>query len=597
MHDHDCDDFCQPKCPPPCPPPNITTDNVTYAGPADSCTGVTKSMILTDVIKKLIISIKSRVYGVVSNTLKVTYPANTCQKQARIEFVPSTDPGNTIVFGTDGLPYASGGGGITCAALDAIVDLSPSKAQNNTVDPTTYTFLINNSLNEDCGSEKLSAPTGFAVTGNTRVSAFGKMEFYPNLIAANNAAAEGETVLIFKDTTEGITLKNNVHYQGIGFHSIGLVTIALGTTGLGTNRITNLKLTLGIDCPANAANKIIATNVEVLGSTQLNGSLYWDGGNFSEDGTNTLLLSNNARIINFTSKRPVTGIENAQLDFGVINWDGDGGAGLTLTNSMNANHTKASHITINVTGLNSYGAFFQSIGNVGGAISASHITANSISGVGVYAHNGAGEVAPNPNTANERSLNLNYITGTSITGDGFVAVCNFGLEAVYGSQKPNIGHCNGFSTDGRGMVLINGNIKNCTAYSVNNYGLFINGTEDGFGHNTVVTDCISESNNSYALGASGDFYINGGSYITNSTTVGPVIINTGNATHGEYFIDSIKTIQRNKTAFSITATSPVTARISRNSFLCQDLLVNVPGINTALITPRAVVIDAFDNIT
>lgn len=615
----ECNEIPCQSCPPvenltcpadvPCETPDYTSDGcyplqssncVIFDGVDDLCIPATKGTRLTTILSNLFTYSRNTLNRLVpDDSIDITVLDDLCDDKRNIKVNISAEENNALILKDDGLFVSTAsGGGVDPIPQPICTGYESSLSQANSIPQSYYKFAsFLEEDGEECEGSLISAPTGFAVSGANRVSAFGSMEWYETLIAANASAQEGETVLIYKDTPEPITLKNNVNYQGIGYHTVGLITITLAATSTGTNKLTNLKLVDGISCANDSANKIFANNVDIAGSFLLDGSLEWYGGNFLED-NNTLICLKQSKLTSFTSKRRVKGIENSEITFGKISYSGDGGIGLQIYNSSPGFHAKASHITVSCTGLNTFGSSFESVGNAGGAITASNILSSSISGKGVYAHNGGGDILPDPNTVNSRSLNLSFISGNSVTAEGFNVVSSFGLSASYSSRKPNIVSCNAFSVDGKAWVLTNGNIKNCTGYSINNNACYINGTQDGFGHNCNITDCIMESNNSYALNANGDFYIVGGTYITNSINVGPVLIGQGNPTHGSYFIDSIKTIQRSTTAYSIDSSGPITARISRSSFLCQDLLTNVPGINEGIsfITLRAVNIDAYGNI-
>jgi hypothetical protein len=120
-----CEDPCStPACPEP-----LTTNDIQYVGADDTCIGIVRPSTLTDVLDQLRAFLVNRLFGVVSSSLVVTYPAYTCNRVAQVELVPSTDEGNILVLGTDGHPYVpetvveDGGGAITIADT-ATINLS-----------------------------------------------------------------------------------------------------------------------------------------------------------------------------------------------------------------------------------------------------------------------------------------------------------------------------------------------------------------------------------------------------------------------------------------------------------------------------------------
>ena len=155
-----------------------------------------------------------------------------------------TGGGNNILsVGVNGVyvPPYPGTDDVLCSDLTSVISELLDANQNNTVNSTTYDLVsFKSSIVSNCKLELISPPTGFAITGSSRVSSFGKMEWYSTLTAATNAAGSGETVLIFNDTSESLVLKNGVCYQGIGKHTIsGNVTFSGSTI---ETSILNLKI-------------------------------------------------------------------------------------------------------------------------------------------------------------------------------------------------------------------------------------------------------------------------------------------------------------------------------------------------------------------
>ena len=143
---HDCND-CQPMPVIQCNP--LTTDDINYVGNPDSCIPLTFNEKLTSALNKIVTYLKNRLFGIVSNSLVVTAINNNCDKYQRIELVPSTDVGNSLILGTDGYPYVppSVAPLVVTTADTATVDLSPG------VNPIT-------------ANVKISANAGNSITAN-----------------------------------------------------------------------------------------------------------------------------------------------------------------------------------------------------------------------------------------------------------------------------------------------------------------------------------------------------------------------------------------------------------------------------------------------
>ncbi len=90
-----------------------TSSSIIYCGVTDTCVNVLNSSNLTQVIKAIIAFIKTLTVEITSDSLSVEVTNDDCGKVYAIELVPSTDEGNILTLGTDGLPYVpeSEGGG------------------------------------------------------------------------------------------------------------------------------------------------------------------------------------------------------------------------------------------------------------------------------------------------------------------------------------------------------------------------------------------------------------------------------------------------------------------------------------------------------
>lgn len=585
MNNHHCpdNDLCLP---PPCPPSEITTDDVKYVGADDVCTGVVRNMWLTEVLNKITTFLKTRVFGIVSQSLVVTYPEFTCDKTARVEIVPSTNAGNIFILGTDGYPFVPPA---STTSFDFCSTFTNNVQQNNTVVPTTYQFLGLNST--ACGKIKITAPTGFAVTGFSRTSAFGKMEWFSTLTLANNSAQPNETVLIYNDTTENLIAKNGVHYQGIGVHKIGKLT-ALLYTGSISNLIINMEGAI-IEIFANSS-KITLLNVEVVTNTSsisVIGTSVIIGGLFNVVGKTN--IGDTSELINATINGLVFLAENSLLyECKVKDTSPDTFDAAVRIQGQNANiHPTISNCYI--TSQHNQGIFSIYSTCIINTYAKSFCGTNPREGI--YIHGGNSNV-------NNKIICTNS-TGESLTGQGIHVVSNLGLSFVPDSLIDwQVSNCTGISKSGPGIGLIEGNIRNCTGYSIDSYGIFLGGAENP-SSNVKVIECIGESRKSHGLFIARGVFVFGGTFISrsnNSITGSPIALSDANLRTDNYSIVGVNTVSVNTTAYAIlkhsTSAFPVKARISGCNFTNPYLVTNVPGIDPAIVL-NAVTIDAYGNIT
>lgn len=86
----------------------VTSDYIMYTGDSDSCTRIESKSRLTDIIRKIFTSLKSKITKIKSDSLKVIDDSTDCEKGFRVELEPSQQSGNKLILGIDGKPYVSG---------------------------------------------------------------------------------------------------------------------------------------------------------------------------------------------------------------------------------------------------------------------------------------------------------------------------------------------------------------------------------------------------------------------------------------------------------------------------------------------------------
>lgn len=506
------------------------------------------------------------------------FNAELCQWEQRVK----------VLGGGDG---GSGGGGtpLSCTSLNDMFD-DASAPQKNGVNPSTYRFLGSN-------CENFSAPTGFAVTGAAKTSAFGKMEWYPNLVAANTAAVAGETVLIYQNTSENLAVKANVHYEGIGMHSVGNLT---GNNATSTSHLSNLVIG---NITLTSGDNIIATNVYVTGTTNINGTSVWNGGRFIPTGISDIIINGAGARMSYIQAYARVVVYNGALTHSLVV---DRTVYSSLHSAIFVNNTEGVE---NSKALVSH-CYAESVNNIGifaitrdtntGLTVVSNNVTRSVDREGLYIHFGGVTETTSTVVANNTAYN---------TGPG-AAIKIYDMSGLATGVKTtnhsNIYGNTGYSESGPGIHLILGNIRGCSGYSKSSQGILIS-SQELQGTNLYVIDCVGESELSHGLLAERDIYVTGGTYISRVTgTAGAPIKITDTAQNStspnNYFIAGVKTIAYATTAFAIDSFGDaVTARITGCIFLCEKTAGTVKGINHVgvggSITLVPVVVDAYLNVT
>ena len=434
--------------------------------------------------------------------------------------------------------------------------------------------------------EKIPAPLGFAVTGESRSSVFGKMEAFSTLALANVSATPGETVLIYNDTTENLVAKNGVHYQGIGKHKVGKL-VALNYTGTLANLVVNMGTNVLVQTIANSS-KIGLSNIEFISSGDLaiTGTSVLIGGLFSINGT--VIISGTSKLLNANVNGKVSLTDNGVLDFATV-IDSSGTASSAAVNMQGVSTT----IYPTVSNCRVESLFNQGIASIYSTRIVNNY-AKSDSKEGIYVHGGQ------PNVENRIVCTGN--TGESLTGYGMSVVSNNGLVFTVNNLIDwQVANCIGISRDNAGIFLIEGNIRQCSGYSVESFGILVGGS-DNPSSNVKVIECVGESRKNSGLYAARDIFIYGGTYISRSDsalTGSPIRLAHVPARTDNYHIVGVNTISVNTTVYSISVDpatpAPVIARISGCTFTNPYLATGVPGIDPA-VTLRAVSVDAYGNM-
>lgn len=485
----------------------------------------------------------------------------------------SPDANNIISIHSNGL-YATADLPTLCADVEAT--FTDDVDQYNGQDVTTYDFLVSG---DDC--VKVSPPTGFAVAGDSRVSAFGKMEWFDTLTLANTAASSGETVLLYSNTSENLTTKNGVNYCGIGTVSIAAFTSS--NSDVTTISLINITITGALTVSNNAS--ILTTNVKVFGDSQFTGSSSWSGGHFYDNSTN-LSITDTSRIRNIYSEKRISISAMASLNNFDVFYTGASSEGVAVIVGSGFGTVSVSNGKIKVThsgslALNSY--------NDSSTVILENIVAESTNGPAVYIQCGIEVTDPRTTTIARNITGYGATIGISIissrvNGDSTETTTNFIVDSVTGYGKTTAG-----------IFLIDGTVSNSFGYSETGDGIVIGGS-DNPGRNININNCTGESKGAHGLNAQRDVFVNGGTYISRlNTSAGNPILFGNSVPRTGMFIAGVKTIAVNTSAYAIKAATALTARISGCSFLNPNLTSAVPGIDPT-ITLNTVVIDSSGNM-
>ena len=618
----------------------INSDCIRYNGPNDSCIPIVKPILLTTMLVNLIQYTKDTLTRLsnIDGSILINPINDSCDDKATISVIIDPDNTNQLELRDDGLfvpPIVSGGsvntddtdainlsgdgsvgdpiiatlilddstnGGdniaqittdglyvppysdIDCNLLSSI--FSGDVGQYNTINRSSYDLHSSG----DSGCQLVSPPTGFAVVGPGRESAFGSMEWFGDLDEANSEATSGETVLLYEDaTTVDLFPKNGVNYQGIGQRKIKSFDLD-GDTYVGS--ISNL-IILGSLTVDGVNSEIFATNVEMKTNAVFSSNVKWHGGRFT--GNNVIYnvaITNNSFVEGIYSNIRVNIIGNGTFANSTV-------VDLTATGHYTVFADASANVTVSPTLSNLYiyslncPALHTVSYNPDGLITINNVTAISDGDIGAILHGGNADAGGGIFSSN--------VTGRSSVAEGIRVVSNKDLTGTVSNTNWAISNLNGFSTTSPGINCINANLKHCNGYSVTSYGIQIGGS-DRNSYNLNIIECVGESKESNGLKATRDIFISGGTYISrlNTSSGNPISIQSLTQPT-KYFIVGVKTIAVNSSAYAIVATNSTTARISGCQFLNESVTTGVLGIYTVglggNITLRNVTIDSYGNIS
>lgn len=478
----------------------------------------------------------------------------------------SADAGNSAEIRDDGLWVPTG---ISAEDLCGLVPptFSTDANQKNTVTQTDYDFMITGSS----GCEKVSPPLGFAVSGNTRKSAFGSMEWYSTLAAANTAATSGETVLLYNDASgEDLTPKTGVNYFGIGQKKIGNLNI---TSGAYVGNISNITVTGNIT--ANQANsEVYTSNLEAKGNVTISSSTKWHGGKFTgTTDTHSVQIAGTSTVDNIFSTVNISVIVNGTLTRAVVKYTGSSHYGINVDAS--ANDTDSPTVTDSYVYSLSTVALYAIAYNPTGVITVANITAVSDGSNGAVLHGG--------NADDGGGLFATNIIAKSSATAGALVVSNKDVSGSVSNTRWGVSKISGYSTAGPGINCINANLKHCFAFSTSTEAIRIGGSDNN-SYNLNIIDCVGESLAGAGIKTARDTFIVGGTYISrlnNSSTGSPIHLTAPVLVIPQtlnYYVAGSKTIATNTSAFAIKGDGIVSARISGCQFLNENMASSVLGI-------------------
>ena len=471
---------------------------------------------------------------------------------------------------------------------------SQSVNQNNNINQSSYNFLGGSTA----GCIKISPPTGFAIVGSSRMSAFGKMEWFSTLTLANNAAVAGESVIIYEDTTDNLVLKNNVSYHGVGIRKIGTLTSTTQYIGTLLNLDTQGAVNISNTSSSNKT-KLFAKHVFIRDNVTIDGYSSWVGGIFLNRGK-TFLVKGYAILRMAYSECEVLVSGRTKVDKVVLFDDSltvSANALLTINASSaegpivtNCNSTSIKNIAIIANSLNSPGVILNNCVGI------------SDDKDGIYFHTGS--------QGTSSTCIFTGCLGKSTDGNGITVVKN-GADADPAQIVNNIlvSGNRGYSVNQYGIYDISTTLSACHGFSENSNGIRVAGSDLG-SLNVKLVDCIAESRTKNALAATRDIHVIGGSYISHKIVsvisteadkklgspilLGPLNVSRSNE---HYFISGAKLISATPGCYKIagdTSSLPISVRISGNHFLSMNGTASVAGIDPVL-TKLTVMVDSYGN--
>ncbi len=424
--------------------------------------------------------------------------------------------------------------------------------------------------------DPLEPALGFAVTGNTRTSQYGKMEFFATLTLANASAVAGETVLLFNDTTEDLIVKANVNYSGVGLKKVADFTFSVDDS---VNKVNSIQ----VEGESNFAadNSMLNATGSVFNLLNMSGTdSNWVGGLFMS-GSTPSTIAGLCTISNIYSYRKIRIRTQSHITDSVINdilEDVDDDAGLFLQSESElgvGDHPKATNVTVfskmaiavdvNVVTTNSKASMV-------------NVTGKSFANVGMYIHS-------SESPAIGRIINITNVTGISDTHAG-VLLANLDTEGEGRGCILNSSNVVGISVDAVGLDIGGFSVTKGIGRSVNAEGIRMAGMPEG---NDMLIDCVGESENNYGLKVSLAQVIGGSFKSMLDTSAGnPIYITTSTVS-----IDRVKTYSVNASAYAVKSSAASSARIAGNSFI--DKSGTSLGIDPT-ITLSSVITDAYNNI-
>lgn len=612
------------------------TNCVTFEGDTDACIPVTKYSLLTTALTNIIKYTKNLLRDklTTNNSLTKTNIDDTCDDKIELSVRISEDSGNALALRSNGL-YATPTEGITisvteggttfeevtnivagdginatqvtsgtveltvpsttytldCKDISDIFNASTDQNQENSLDQDNYDFIGTDSKAGDCKVIRITPPTSFAVAGNTRVSAFGKMEWYSTLALANTAANSGETVLIFNDSNEILTVKAGVDYFGVGQHTLQGLSANVSTTNL----ISNLTFTQNSSVSQGkviCSNVVFSANLTVTGTGEISGF----------DATNELSVINVIQqgVASYFTANCIVGItDNGKIhNSTIINNNPDLPPILGLLQITGSPDSMCSVSNTVVKSKSSVGLYAIT---PAGSISISNMDIETGLETAVYLHSGS-----TADLSTGRILIASHINARNIGTPNSVStfgnacvhlVSNAPVTPIGGTGNSSLAtHIHAFSSSGAGINVTGFGMKHCYGFSIDGPGIS-SFNEENQTYRTEIVECVGESRNFHGLHLEKNVYVAGGTFITRSisSNINPICLADDGTANDNYYIAGVKTIARNTAAYAIRATSAITARISGCQFLNEYLATGVPGIDTANITLNAVTIDIYGN--
>ena len=446
--------------------------------------------------------------------------------------------------------------------------------------------------------------TTFAVTGNTRTSHIGGLQFFTTLTLANAAAVAGETVLIYNDTLEDLNVKTGVSYQGVGKHSVGNINVLDVNVSNSTNYISHLKANAFTGIAVNV--KVFLSDVTITDTSLISSDVKVSGGVFLLPGKN-LTINLAGKLSHAFIEGVVDVIDNGTLTNSVVEDKSVASAlyAVYVNNTSGSSNTTATVSNCHITSVNNLACGAITVGAFGNTCIVSNNTIRSVNNTALIVHGST------PSTATGKFI----VSGNTCSNSGantLPALLLYQITAPIVDTTQNIidyfvTNNTGFSINGPGIKSVLGNMKGCSGYSVNSYGIFVDSQENK-GNQMCIVDCIGESQYSNGIRATRDIQISGGTYISRLNTASghPIFISdssqNGTPAPNLYYVVGVTTIARHPDAWAIQSNVPITAKIAGCKFLNERVSSPVKAVNFvpsvgALITPVPVTIDVYGNIS